>query len=329
MHGALRFFLAIVVALSHLGVTYYGYNPGVVAVVIFYLLAGMVSYKLIANIYPNQPLLYYKDRFKRIFPLYLLVLLFSYIIYLLGASSYFISAKPDLLAYLSNITVIPLSYFMYSSIDKFTLIPPAWSLGVELQFYLLAPFILLKPKRIVFFLLFSFVIYALAVTGMLHTDYYGYRLIAGVLFVFLLGSLLQKAILDDKQSKVSGFNLVPFLLLIYTIITIITIYIYITGYKAPYNHETLFALVLGVPLLYLLSKLKLFFIPFKKIDRYLGLLSYPLFLLHFPVLWLVELLSFSHKNIYMILCLTLFLSIFFLALSKRVSTYLQKNTSKD
>jgi len=67
MHGTLRFLLAIAVALSHLGVTLYGYNPGVVAVVIFYMLAGMVSYKLITTIYPNQPLLYYKDRVKRIF----------------------------------------------------------------------------------------------------------------------------------------------------------------------------------------------------------------------------------------------------------------------
>lgn len=312
MHGTLRFILALIVALSHLGITCYGYNLGVVAVVIFYLLAGMVAYKLISQLYPNQPLLYYKDRIKRIFPLYLLALLFSYIIYLFGASSYFMSAKPDLLAYLSNITVIPLSYFMYTNIDKFTLLPPVWSLGVELQFYILAPFILLKPSRTIIFLLFSFIIYALAVIGNIHTDYFGYRLIAGVLFIFLLGALLQKATLNHKPSK-------QILLASYLLLLTLSLYVHHINYQAPYNHETLFALLFGVPLLYLLSKSKTLFTNFKSLDRYLGLLSYPFFLVHFPMLWLVELFSFTHKDIYLILSLTFILSASLLSVSSYIT----------
>ncbi|MGB3750377.1 MAG: acyltransferase, partial [Arcobacteraceae bacterium] len=165
MHGTLRLILATLVVLSHLGITLYGYNIGVSAVVVFYLLAGMVSYKLISKNYKNKALSYYLDRIKRIFPLYLLVLVFSYIIYKLGATSYFISSQPDLMAYLSNLTIIPLSYFMYNDLDKFTLLPPVWSLGVELQFYILAPFILLCTKRIVLLFLFSFVVYILATVG--------------------------------------------------------------------------------------------------------------------------------------------------------------------
>ena len=42
MFGYIRFALAFLVMLSHIGVRVYGLNPGVMAVVIFYILAGYV-----------------------------------------------------------------------------------------------------------------------------------------------------------------------------------------------------------------------------------------------------------------------------------------------
>lgn len=309
MHGTLRFILAFLVALSHLGVTLYNYNIGVFAVVIFYLLAGMVAYKLNQNYYPNQPILYYKDRLKRIFPLYLAVLTFTYIIYLFGASSYFISIEPDFEVFISNLTVIPLSYFMYSGIDKFTLIPPVWSLGVELQFYLLAPFILLNPKRVTVLLFLSLVIYILATIGILNTDHFGYRLLAGVLFIFLIGAFIQQ-----KN---------PLLIIIYFLLVLVTLYTYIIGYKAPYNYETLLALLIGIPLLkFSIIQFKYTFL--KNTDKYLGTLSYAFFLLHFPVLWLVELFDYSAKNIFLILCITFILSVSFIYIEKCIKIYFIK-----
>ena len=302
MHGTLRLILATLVVLSHLGITLYGYNVGVSAVVVFYLLAGMVSYKLVSKNYKNQALSYYLDRIKRIFPLYLLVLVFSYIIYKLGATSYFISSQPDLMAYLSNLTIIPLSYFMYNDIDKFTLLPPVWSLGVELQFYLLAPFVLLCTKRILLLLVLSFIVYILASVGILHTDYFGYRLIVGVLFMFLVGVLIQKFIDGEKY-----FSLIS-LIMVYVTLIIVSVYLYTINYKAPYNYETLFALLVGIPLLLKLPR-KLFVL-----DRYLGSLSYAVFLVHFPVLWLVQLFGYGAGDVSLIIFVTFLFSIIFISI---------------
>jgi peptidoglycan/LPS O-acetylase OafA/YrhL len=44
--GSLRFLLACLVLLSHLGISIGGLNPGVSAVVVFYLLAGHVAARL-------------------------------------------------------------------------------------------------------------------------------------------------------------------------------------------------------------------------------------------------------------------------------------------
>jgi len=303
MHGSLRFLLAIAVAVSHLGITIYNYNPGVSAVVIFYLLAGMVAYKLIFNLYPNQPINYYKDRIKRIFPMYFLALIFSFIVYLLGAKSYFISAEPTYIEYLSNIIVIPLSYFMYTGIDKFTLLPPVWSLGVELQFYLLAPFILLFTKRVIILISLSFIIYVLANIGFLHTDYFGYRLLPGVMFIFLIGTLIQKSIYGCLKSR-------NILISIYIFIFFLALYVFSTNYKAPFNHETIFALIVGIPFLYYVR------LPKIKLDKFLGNISYPIFLYHFPIYWLLEI--YYKSTILNVLVLTIIISIISLIIERKL-----------
>jgi len=318
MHGTIRFFLATLVLLSHLGITFYGYNLGVSAVVLFYLLAGMVSYKLLSTMYENRPVAYYLDRIKRIFPLYFLVLAFSYGVYLLGASSYFISSSPDFVSFLSNLTIIPLSYYMYSGIDKFTLLPPAWSLGVELQFYILAPFIILHFKKTIVILFLSLGVYLLAITGILQTDYFGYRLIVGVLFIFLVGAQIQKSLMIGVRLQSNP------LVFVYILLWITAIYLYNIGYKAPYNYETLAALLIGIPFFALHKKIQ----KFATIDKYLGSLSYAVFLVHFPVFWLFELYGYNSKELFLILPMTLFLSIFFVFLENRINLFLHNNKNK-
>jgi peptidoglycan/LPS O-acetylase OafA/YrhL len=76
MFGYFRFFLASLVLISHVGINYRGFNPGVAAVVSFYMLAGFVVCHLFSKIFKSEKPLYfhfYYERALRIFPQYLFI----------------------------------------------------------------------------------------------------------------------------------------------------------------------------------------------------------------------------------------------------------------
>jgi len=52
MFGYIRFLLAYFVLLSHLNVKFLGHNIGVFAVIIFYILAGLVTAKIFIKFAP-------------------------------------------------------------------------------------------------------------------------------------------------------------------------------------------------------------------------------------------------------------------------------------
>lgn len=276
-HGALRFALAMAVAMSHMGFQPGGFNPGVMAVMVFYLLAGMVADKLLSLPAFASPVPYWVNRLRRIAPLYLFSLAVAAVAWGCGASSIFLARDPGPVDILANLTVIPLAYYMYTGQDAFTLIPPAWSLGVELQFYLLAPLLLTRPRMLRWLLWSSFVVFLFAVVGKLHTDHFGYRLLPGVLFVFLGGVLLNRGRHGDAFARRT-------LLLLWLGLAFMAMWVVSYGQRVPYNYEMLAALLAGGPLLFFFSSS----LPYR-VDRFLGALSYGVFLLHFPALWFVSL----------------------------------------
>ena len=192
MFGSLRFILAILVAVSHLDfmIPLPGpgtINPGVFAVVIFYILSGYVMASSFSRNYSlsiSKASAFWIDRIFRVFPQYLFFLLLTTLF--LALTNY---GSPQFHAgsFLSNLLIIPLNYYMFfdSSIlqnPKWPLIPPAWSLGAELQFYALVPLLLSQPKLRFITSGVSFFIFSLASFKLINQDYYSYRLIPGVLF---------------------------------------------------------------------------------------------------------------------------------------------------
>ncbi|MBA1195423.1 acyltransferase [Pseudomonas entomophila] len=284
--GILRFLLAALVVVSHMAYTVQGLNPGVWAVVIFYILAGHV----VAKLWANRPyeklrdsiLWFYKDRSLRIFPLYFAALAFGAAVWGLGAKIYFLSARPDFSHWLANFTVVPLSYYMWNGMDQFTILPPAWSLGVELQFYLLVPLLMLSSRVAIFAIFASVMVFIAAQIGWLNTDVFGYRIILGVLFIFLTGAAI------ENGSKLGR---------LFVTLAWFSMFLYIAALwkfdiRRSFDFEVALGYVLGVPLVAGLSKVK-FSGGFNFIQRQAGNVSYGLFLFHFPSIWLAESVGLS------------------------------------
>lgn len=286
MLGYLRFFLAFLVLLSHVEVRFFGLNPGVIAVVIFYILAGHVVARLWKKIIPDGPgklYAFYRDRALRILPLYFYIAVLT--LFFLIVTGYG-SPRFTLSGLLNNVLIIPLNYYMYMDSTILTtpawcLIPPAWSLGAELQAYILLPAVLsyapLKPLLAIA----SFTVYLLANFSFIHPDYFGYRLIAGVFFIFMAGSSLQAT---ENKACIDVFDrFYPWIL--WAVIAALSLFFWWkNGYRSGYTRETFLGLLVGIPMVYHMnsSSLKL------PGNALMGSLSYGIFLVHFLIIWWLD-----------------------------------------
>lgn len=283
--GGLRFVLAALVMMSHLSIGFHNYNIGVMAVIVFYLLAGQVVVRLWARMRnrPNAVSSFARDRLLRIMPQYLAgIILSSLVWWLAGPDSGFLKPDPTLLEWLGNLLVIPLNFYMYGSLEKFTLIPPAWSLGAELQFYLLTPLIFSqKSTRLLLLFLLSFAVFVIAQLGLLNTDHYGYRLIPGILFIFILGSFFaEQSVLHPRNIAQKRVWAAAWLCA--------GIYAFVLLLKRdhmPFRVEVAVGLTCGLPLILLLQRFPAKKNSLKILNRRAGELSFGIFLYHFPVIW--------------------------------------------
>ena len=277
MFGALRFILAALVALSHIDIRFGDLNPGVSAVVVFYLLTGYVMTAQLRGKFSgasNIPA-FYLDRILRIFPAYLffagLTLLWFY---LSGHATAFLRHAPTAFDLLNNLSIIPLNFYMFNQSDQFTLLPATWSLGAELQFYLLIPLLLLVPGLRSLALVISLSVFLFASLGLINSEWYGYRLLPGVLVIFLTGGYLFERHTRRPKAMFALLSILLSLMLIALVIQLGHLW------HLPYSREVFIGLALGIPAVALLARL-----PRQGWDEWLGHLSYGLFLAHFLWLW--------------------------------------------
>lgn len=272
--GAYRLLLAVLVAVSHMGKTFAGLNPGVVAVISFLIISGFVMTSLIERHYkaPGNVGLFYMDRALRLYPQFLFYFVISCVViyFLLPGTPQ--AADLTLGNIAASLPIVPLGFYMFGAAGV-EILPPAWSLGLEMCFYLAIPFLIIYKLRGVAFTL-SVVIFMAAYLGLINTDLYGYRLLPGVLFMFLCGSYLYKP--QAKGLAIAGGTAVVAALMFLAIMAGVV-------ERRPFNAEVTAGLALGVPVVYLLTKLR-----FHRVDEFLGNISYGVFLNHFVVMYFLR-----------------------------------------
>jgi len=293
--GSYRLLLAAVVAVSHMARPMLDFNIGITAVVQFYLISGFVMAGLIERHYsdllrrpagPAAPasgrgrsaLHFYADRGLRIYPQYLLFIGLTILLHRhYQFETIFLERPLDARLLLYNLLIIPLDFFMFDmTIQGGTLIPPAWSLGAELQFYLLLPFVLAFGRSLLPLAGASLVVFALAMFELLHPDWYGYRLLPGVLFIFLTGTLLYQARTQRRAAIAVG--------VLYALVLAIAAGAQaMHGLEADTTAECLSGYLLGVPIVFALSR----FTP-RRWDDFLGFASYGTFLVHNLVMYVMQ-----------------------------------------
>lgn len=284
--GLLRFCLAIAVLLSHAGLSLRGFNPGVMSVVVFYAISGYVMSALIEKHYATVARTghFYLDRLSRIYPQYALYAGAAALwLFTIGNPTHFLVLTPQPVDWLNNLLVVPLNYFMFNGSDRFTLVPPAWSLGAELLFYALAPWLWRHWRLAIGLALASLAVQAMAWHGLLHSDWWGYRLLPGILWVFVLGMALQRL-----QTR-AGHRAMQLAMAAPMLAAGVGVYLSARGLlHNPYHLEVLSGLALGIPLLNTLSQRHLS-PKWQRFDQQLGDLSYGIFLNHFLIIWVLDL----------------------------------------
>jgi peptidoglycan/LPS O-acetylase OafA/YrhL len=231
--GFLRFILAVTVVIAHSGPIFgYYFVGGVVAVQAFYIISGFYMSLILNEKYTgkNSYKLFITNRLLRLYPIYwviagLMVILscmysiktkgnnfgflqlynlylnkmnFSTIIFLIF-SNVFIFFQ-DVVMFLSINLSTGLLEFTKNFWDveqplyPFLLIRQTWTLGIELMFYIIAPFIVRKNKKVIFSLIFL----SLILRGILmykfglRNDPWNYRFFPTELVFFLLGNISYK-----------------------------------------------------------------------------------------------------------------------------------------
>lgn len=306
--GFIRTLLALVVVLGHV--------PGAPALVggrnavqMFYVISGfLMSYVLVERFSYRSTTAFYVNRYLRLYPIYLTV------IALTSVSCLAFATRPQLWAVyqqapwsasvwlvLSNLLMVGQDWIMFAGVQAHQLVfsanfresevalwqgllaPQAWTLGVELTFYLIAPFILTRRSWLWGLLVLSLVLrmYLIKV-GVGMNDPWDYRFFPAELALFVSGALVHQLVRpwyarlwDERMQFKLGLWACAMLSLA------ILFYPYIP-LPALLKSAALFALFLPcLPLIFVVQSQS-------RLDRSVGELSYPIYIGHWLIIETVQ-----------------------------------------
>jgi peptidoglycan/LPS O-acetylase OafA/YrhL len=305
--GLIRFLLAISVVVTH---TYgSGMVGGVVAVQLFYLVSGFVISLIVTEKRYKNLKTFYLSRFLRLYPTYIFIAILTYFGLLVervvgGESPYFtlmgkIENPIELFLSFSNITLLFQDWVMFLCVKgenlAFTmsfseepiqlwqglLVPQAWTLGVEITFYLVAPFLLSNKKLLISLAISSLLLRLIFIHyGLGLADPWTYRFFPLEVGVFSLGAIAHQFLLPSfrriKNARLKNLSVGA----TFGFAFVIILYPLIPGSPTFTRMVISLLFFISLPLFYIYQENR-------KFDRILGDFSYPIYICHVLVLRLV------------------------------------------
>ncbi len=276
----LRFYFAVSVAIYHV---YASWVPqaGTLAVLGFFFVSGFLISKLLTETYRNRPKQFLVNRFLRIYPAYLASVAIGSVVIILLPESTLQGTNPglrlpgDIKEVLENIVIFGLQ----GNLSR--IVPPAWSLDIELSWYIiffLLSFFSVKLRKWTLLLFASLVL--LYIFPEKHKFYgdtigSGYAFCAGALHYYI------RPRFNQLLCSIVAFSLVPAMYVLP----------HILGTKSGMNDQSLNWLVLIGFVVLLFISFQFFLYeegkeradsrsPYQLVSQFLGNLSYPFFLTH-------------------------------------------------
>ncbi len=286
----------------------------VIAVQIFYMISGfLMSYILVENTRYATAWQFYLSRAMRIFPLYYVVAICAVIVYVAGEHSFWYGTFRDLpgeallLLVWSNITIFfqDLTYFAtvndgvfsfsgdYRNSDRILsrglIVPQAWTLGIELMFYLIAPFVLKSWPRILLLLVLSLGLRLIfVISGFGLADPWMHRFAATEMALFLLGAVSHRVLLSRVRNWFLSARLISTLSFTYIFFLLLNpVFWPNLGSNMHLNFVINYIIVIAftfviLPVLFEFQSLN-------QLDRKMGELSYPIYVGHILVMYSMSL----------------------------------------
>lgn len=331
--GIIRLLLAISVVLAHSS-SLFGTNlvGGKIAVQAFYIISGFYMSLILNEKYigaNNSYRLFITNRFFRLYPVYWVVLAAAVLIsllILLASKGFtittlhsYLAIKTNILSLLllasTNLAIYGQDIVMFLGIEpesgklfftddfslanfplyKFLFVPQAWTLGIELTFYLIAPFILKKGLKLVLALMALSLLLRLLMYNHYHLqhDPWTYRFFPLELFFFLCGYLSFSVYLSVKKYKAHKYLSSSLLMLciLFTIFYANLPVISINNFPFSVKEMLYFSLItLSIPFVFQASKNS-------KTDNQIGELSYPVYISHMLVIYVLGIISTKFSTI--------------------------------
>ena len=292
MFGFYRYLLAHMVILSHMW-RELNYWAGAYAVFGFYMLSGYLMSFVLNEVYGNGftgRINFLTNRALRIYPMYLLVLVVSICVVLLA---------PELSSQVNSALVLPFNitewlhniFIIGLNGEKARLVPVAWSLDVELTFYVLMALCLARNRYVVYVWLGLSVAYTLYMiwAGYVWRDRYFSAAAASL--PFSIGATIFMV-----RARISGHGY--WHAVAAAILFILNLAYADLLWDDPKVGGFYLSLGIGIYLLVSLIGLSEKNIPkiLKSADKVCGDLAYPIFLCHWPVAVLVVLFGFAAEK---------------------------------